>query len=105
MLGAIKLGEQSIKKSMREQLGELKSDASKHKSIAGGDASNAYPSTFLPVSLNTELTYPAIIGEIGSPFDMKPTALLGMAQGKRHGFKDYVEPSKVSHFAQDGAVH
>lgn len=27
---------------------------------------------------------------------MKPTALLGMAQGKRHGFKDYVEPSKVS---------
>lgn len=38
----------------------------------------------------------AIIGEIGSPFDMKPTALLGMAQGKRHGFKDYVEPSKVS---------
>jgi hypothetical protein len=42
---------------------------------------------------------PAIIGEIGSPFDMKPTALLGMAQGKRHGFKDYVEPSKVSRFS------
>lgn len=38
----------------------------------------------------------AIIGEIGSPFDMKSTALFGMAQGKRHGFKDYVEPSKVS---------
>lgn len=47
MLGAIKLGEQSIKKSMREQLSELKSDASKHQSIAGGDSSNAYPSEFL----------------------------------------------------------
>ena len=47
VLGAIKLGEQSIKKSMREQLSELKSDASKHKSIAGGDASNAYPSKSL----------------------------------------------------------
>jgi hypothetical protein len=43
-----------------------------------------------------KLTPLAIIGEIGSPFDMKPTALLGLAQGKRHGFKDYVEPSKVS---------
>jgi len=35
---------------------------------------------------------------------MKPTALLGMAQGKRHGFKDYVEPSKVSLFSYDADV-
>jgi hypothetical protein len=32
---------------MREQLGELKSDADKHKSIAGGDSSNKYPSELL----------------------------------------------------------
>jgi len=41
------------------------------------------------------LTLVAIIGEIGSPFDMKKNALLGMAQGKKNGFKDYAEPSKV----------
>jgi hypothetical protein len=99
VLGAIKIGEQSIKKSMREQLGELKSDAIKHKSIAGGDSSNAYPSKLSLKWLACQLIRPAIIGEIGSPFDMKPTALLGMAQGKRHGFKDYVEPSKVSNFS------
>ena len=105
MLGAIKIGESSIKKSMREQLGELKSDASKDKSIAGGDSSNSYPSKLIHSSWTSKLTRSAIIGEIGSPFDMKPTALLGMAQGKRHGFKDYVEPSKVSDFCHDGAVH
>jgi hypothetical protein len=50
-------------------------------------------------SVGVKLTLLAIIGEIGSPFDMKPTALLGLAQGKRHGFKDYVEPSKVSRWS------
>lgn len=44
MLGAIKIGESSIKKNMRRQLGELKSDADKHGSIAGSDSSNKYPS-------------------------------------------------------------
>lgn len=53
VLGAIKIGEQSIKKSMRDQLGELKSDADKHKSIAGGDSSNKYPSK-LPYSMRIE---------------------------------------------------
>jgi hypothetical protein len=51
VLGAIKIGEQSIKKSMRDQLGELKSDADKHESIAGGDASNKYPSELHRTSL------------------------------------------------------
>lgn len=50
VLGAIKIGEQSIKKSMREQLSELKSDASKPKSIAGEDSSNSYPSESQPGS-------------------------------------------------------
>lgn len=45
MFKAIKIGENSIRKSMRQQLGELKGDADKHGSIAGGDASNKYPST------------------------------------------------------------
>lgn len=30
------------------------------------------------------------------PFDMKETALLGLAQGKKGGFEDYTQPSKVS---------
>jgi hypothetical protein len=56
ILGAIKIGEQSIKTSMREQLSELKSDASKHKSIAGGDSSNAYPSKSFPARSFTRQT-------------------------------------------------
>jgi hypothetical protein len=44
IIAAIKVGEGNIKKSMRDQLAELKSDADKHKSIAGGDSSNRYPS-------------------------------------------------------------
>jgi hypothetical protein len=37
-----------------------------------------------------------LIGEIGTPFDMKETALLGLAQGKKGGFEDYTQPSKAS---------
>jgi hypothetical protein len=44
----------------------------------------------------SKLNHAAIIGEIGSPFDMKKTGLLGLAQGKKGGFRDYTEPSKVS---------
>jgi hypothetical protein len=44
IIAAIKVGEGNIKKSMRDQLAELKSDADKHKSLAGGDSSNRYPS-------------------------------------------------------------
>jgi hypothetical protein len=38
----------------------------------------------------------ALIGEIGTPFDMKETAMFGLAQGKKGGFEDYTQPSKVS---------
>lgn len=37
---------------------------------------------------------PGIIGEIGVPFDMKKTSLLGLAKGKAH-IHDYAEPAKV----------
>jgi hypothetical protein len=50
IIAAIKVGEGNIKKSMRDQLAELKSDADKHQSIAGDDSSNRYPS-MLPCSL------------------------------------------------------
>jgi hypothetical protein len=39
---------------MREQLSELKSDADKHKSIAGGDASNKYPSKLESADLRAD---------------------------------------------------
>ena len=49
---AIKVGESSIKKNMRQQLGELKSDADKHGSLAGGNQSNKYPSMSLVLIAN-----------------------------------------------------
>ena len=36
----------------------------------------------------------ALIGELGIPFDMKKTSLLGLARGK-HSRTDYEQPAKV----------
>ncbi|OCF45458.1 hypothetical protein I317_00705 [Kwoniella heveanensis CBS 569] len=79
MLSAIKLGPKSIKSTMRHQLGELKSDARKDEGIAAeGEGGN----------------YPTLIGELGTPWDMKSTKLFGLAKGKADR-KDYKEPAKA----------
>jgi len=106
MFKAIKIGESSIRKNMRQQLGELRSDADKHGSIAGGDSSNKYPSTpFIKRRWTLGADEIALIGEIGTPFDMKETAMLGLAQGKKGGFEDYTQPSKVSFLTAFHRVH
>jgi hypothetical protein len=67
---AVKIGEAAIRKSIREQLGELKSDVS-----LLGD-------------------YPTIIGEIGIPYDMDGRAAYGYSNvGKRKG--DYSTQQKA----------
>jgi hypothetical protein len=90
MLQALKFGSASIRKSLRTQLGELAGDASKVDSIAGESDDRKYPSEFSPIVL-----IPAIIGEIGIPFDMKKTGIWGLARGKEASFTDYREPAKV----------
>ncbi|RXK36432.1 hypothetical protein M231_06276 [Tremella mesenterica] len=79
VMQGLNLGRGSIKRNMREQLAELKSDAKKGESIGGSD----------PIE-----QYPTVIGEIGTPFDMHKSRLLGLAKGKvdRH---DYREPTKA----------
>jgi hypothetical protein len=57
---AVKVGEASIRKSLREQLGVLKSDAS----LLG--------------------KYPTLIGEIGTPYDMDGRAAYGNTDGGKH---------------------
>ncbi|WWD10145.1 hypothetical protein V865_008279 [Kwoniella europaea PYCC6329] len=79
ILSAIKLGEKSIKSTLRGQLGELKSDAHKSEGMAGHGEGGSYPT---------------LIGEIGTPWDMKSTKLLGLAKGKADR-KDYKEPAKA----------
>ncbi|WVF72138.1 hypothetical protein IAT40_006950 [Kwoniella sp. CBS 6097] len=75
---AIKLGPKSIKSTLRNQLGELKSDANKEEGVAAeGEGGN----------------YPTLIGELGTPWDMKSTKLFGLAKGKADR-KDYKEPAK-----------
>ncbi|KAL7423982.1 hypothetical protein Q5752_001567 [Cryptotrichosporon argae] len=76
---ALKFGAPSIKSSMQHQLGELKGDASRSSGVAEQREGRQYPT---------------IIGEIGVPFDMKKTGLLGLAQGKKHA-RDYEEPEKA----------
>nr|XP_019013519.1 uncharacterized protein I206_01588 [Kwoniella pini CBS 10737]OCF52300.1 hypothetical protein I206_01588 [Kwoniella pini CBS 10737] len=79
MISAIRFGEKSVKSVMRGQLGELKSDANKSEGIAGE---------------NDDKNYPTLIGEIGTPWDMKTTKLFGLAKGKADR-KDYKEPAKA----------
>nr|XP_019042696.1 hypothetical protein I302_08401 [Kwoniella bestiolae CBS 10118]OCF21626.1 hypothetical protein I302_08401 [Kwoniella bestiolae CBS 10118] len=79
ILSALKFGEKSIKSALRGQLGELKSDAKKSEGIAGDHEGG---------------NYPTLIGEIGTPWDMKSTKLLGLAKGKTDR-KDYKEPAKA----------
>ncbi|KAJ8456253.1 hypothetical protein ONZ45_g18789 [Pleurotus djamor] len=61
---AVKLGERSIRKSLQEQLGVLKSDA-----LILGDGS--------PI-------YPTVIGEIGIPYDMDSKRAYGWTDGGKH---------------------
>ncbi|WVR05246.1 hypothetical protein IAU60_002258 [Kwoniella sp. DSM 27419] len=79
ILSAIKIGTKSIKNTLRHQLGELKSDAHDNSSLATDDEGGDYPT---------------LIGEIGTPWDMKETKLLGLAKGKANR-KDYKEPAKA----------
>nr|XP_018263853.1 uncharacterized protein I303_03727 [Kwoniella dejecticola CBS 10117]OBR86011.1 hypothetical protein I303_03727 [Kwoniella dejecticola CBS 10117] len=79
MISAIRFGEKSVKSVLRGQLGELKSDANKSDGIAGQDE---------------DRNYPTLIGEIGTPWDMKSTELFGLAKGKADR-KDYKEPAKA----------
>ncbi|WWC90036.1 uncharacterized protein L201_004966 [Kwoniella dendrophila CBS 6074] len=79
MFSALKFGTKSIRNVLRDQLGELKSDSHKSEGIANDDEDSGYPT---------------IIGEIGTPWDMKTTKLFGMAKGKAHR-KDYKEPAKA----------
>lgn len=110
MLRAIKIGDDNIRDNFRNQLSELQSDASKKDGIAGNDDSQEYPSKRSLAchadiignlvgagSLNEMLAdVLAIVGELGTPWDLKTkSGLLGMAKGKLHR-SDYAEPAKVS---------
>ncbi|WRT67127.1 uncharacterized protein IL334_004093 [Kwoniella shivajii] len=79
ILSALRFGSKSIRSTLRGQLGELKSDANKEEGM-GNDVEGG--------------EYPTIIGEIGTPWDMKETRLLGLAKGKTDR-KDYKEPAKA----------
>lgn len=92
---AIKLGDSSIREGFQSQLAELANDAEKKDGIAGGTDAQLYPSEFKVFNLLLWLTPAAIIGELGTPWDLKESSgLLGMAKGKVHR-SDYAEPSKV----------
>ena len=80
MVRAAKLGISAVRNIMRQQFGELKSDAHKVEGMArehddGGG-------------------YPTLIGELGSPWDMKKSKLFGILRGKDDP-KDYTEPTKA----------
>ncbi|ORX39856.1 glycoside hydrolase superfamily [Kockovaella imperatae] len=74
MLGAAKSGASALRGNLRNQFAELKSDA-------------------LDVGL-LGARYPTLIGELGSPFDMKKSKWLGILRGK-DSRKDYREPAKA----------
>ncbi|WWD15903.1 hypothetical protein CI109_100327 [Kwoniella shandongensis] len=81
IFSAIKFGTKSIRSTLRDELGELKSDAQDGDGIAGEEDGGG--------------EYPTLIGEIGTPWDMKPSSkLFGLARGKTER-KDYKEPSKA----------
>lgn len=77
---AVKIGESAIRKSIQEQLGELKSDAD----ILGA--------------------YPTIIGEIGIPFDMDSKRAYGYTDGGKYkgDYSSQVRALDASMNASDG---
>ncbi|ORY33812.1 glycoside hydrolase superfamily [Naematelia encephala] len=79
-LSALKLGPSSIRDGLRDQFGELKSDSSKQDGIAADSAGKR--------------EYPTLIGELGTPFDMKKSGLLGLAKGSSQ-WGDYKEATRA----------
>ncbi|KAF8898278.1 hypothetical protein CPB84DRAFT_1780793 [Gymnopilus junonius] len=69
-LGAVKLGEKAIRKSLWEQMGYLKEDV---RMLGGSDS---------PSSIRGE--YPTLIGEIGTPFDMDEKRSYGWTDGGKY---------------------
>lgn len=82
LLKAFKVGERRIRASLQDQFTELAEDAKREESLGETE-------TYGPAG-----NYPVIIGETGVPFDMRPTALLGIAKGSR-GKGDYTESAKA----------
>ena len=80
MLGAVKVGPTGIRNGFKDQFAELKSDSAKQQGMADGAGSRE--------------EYPTLIGELGSPWDMKEAKWFGIAQGKVHQ-KDYSTPAKA----------
>ena len=87
---------------MVKQFDELKSDAGKTKGIADDSTGKKeYPSE-CSLSLYAEYALiPAIIGELGVPFDMKKTSLRGLARGGDQG-EAYEQSAKVCLEPADG---
>jgi hypothetical protein len=99
MSRALKFGSGAIQNGLRDQLRELKSDAVKEDGVAEHRDVDKYPSEQRdPARIESRqghgLIGLAIIGEIGTPFDMKDTKLLGLAKGKT-SWGDYKQPAKA----------
>lgn len=80
---AFKIGDGRVRASISEQIKELASDATNEESLGevserGGQSGR----------------YPVIIGETGVPFDLRPSALWGLAKGST-GKGDYAESTKA----------
>jgi hypothetical protein len=79
VLGALRVGERAIRKSLREQLGMLKSDA-----------------------LDILGQYPTLIGEIGVPFDMDSKKSYGL-DGNDKYIGDYTDQTRALDCSLNGA--
>lgn len=100
MLGAITFGDSSIRANFKKQLNELSSDAADTDGMAGKNASQEWPSKLRKDGNVGRADRVAIIGEIGTPWDMKKhNGLLGLTKGKLKR-EDYDEPAKVSGLPQ-----
>lgn len=95
---AIKFGQESIRTSLREQFAELKGDAGQEDSAGHAGEIGRYPGGSRTASgkggRTDALRVAVLIGEMGVPFDMRPTAVLGLAKGSS-GPGDYKESAKV----------
>ncbi|TFK22656.1 glycoside hydrolase [Coprinopsis marcescibilis] len=107
ILKSVKVGEGAIRKSLREQLGILKEDAliiggcvppggssSSPSSSSTPSSSSSSSTTTTTTTQFTPVSYPTLIGEIGTPFDMDAKASYGWTHGGKYRY-DYSAQRKA----------
>ncbi|TFK63854.1 glycoside hydrolase [Pluteus cervinus] len=105
---AVKIGEKSIRRSVREQLGLLKEDVVilRDAPHAESSSSSSHPATSRIPTPAHKNEYPTVIGEIGIPYDMDSKRSYGYTNnGKFRG--DYEKQERAmdcSLNAADGGV-